>query len=75
MQPNALYFGDVQEFNAARQQAGADLSIFTCFEDRVTPRMRDAAASAGRFMQAPIIQIYTIEDYFNGRVPTLPKVA
>ena len=22
-------------------------------------------------MQAPIIQIYTIEDYFNGRVPGL----
>ena len=67
--------GDVQAFKGARQQAGADLRIFTCFEERVTPRMRDAAASAGRFMQAPVIQIYTIEDYFNGRVPVMPKAA
>ena len=67
--------GDVQAFNGARQQAKADLGIFTCFEDRVTSRMRDAAVSAGRFMQAPIIQIYTIEDYFSGRTPILPRVA
>ena len=37
--------GDVQAFNGARQQAGADLGIFTCFENRVTQGMRDAAAS------------------------------
>ena len=67
--------GDVQAFNGARQQAGADLGIFTCFEDRVTPRMRDAAASTGRFMETPVVQIYTIEDYFEGRVPSLPRVA
>ena len=67
--------GDVQAFNGARQQAKADLGIFTCFEERVTPRMRDAAASAGRFMQAPVIQIYTVEDYFNGRVPVMPRAA
>ena len=67
--------GDVQAFNGARQQAGADLGIFTCFDDRVTPRMRDAAASAGRFMEVPTVQIYTVEDYFEGRTPALPKVA
>ena len=67
--------GDVQAFNGARQQAGADLGIFTCFNDRVTPRMRDAAASTGRFMEVPTVQIYTVEDYFTGRVPALPKVA
>lgn len=67
--------GDVQAFNGARQQAGADLGIFTCFEDRVTARMRDAAASAGRFMETPVVQIYTVEDYFEGRAPTLPKTA
>ncbi|MYH72205.1 MAG: site-specific DNA-methyltransferase [Acidimicrobiia bacterium] len=49
--------GDVQAFNGARQQAGADLGIFTCFAERVTPRMRDAAASAGRFMDVPTVQI------------------
>ena len=67
--------GDVQAFNGARQQAGADLGVFTCFEDRVTTRMRDAAASAGRFMDAPIVQIYTVEDFFEGRKPDMPKAA
>lgn len=66
--------GDVQAFNGARQQAGAELGIFTCFEDRVTRKMRDAAASTGRFMDAPVVQIYTIEDYFAGRKPIMPKV-
>ena len=67
--------GDVQAFNGARQQAGADLGIFTCFDDRVTQGMRDTAASAGRFMETPVVQIYTVEDYFAGRVPALPRVA
>ena len=64
--------GDVQAFNGARQQAGSDLGIFTCFRDRVTERMRDAAASAGRFMEVPVVQIYTIEDYFEGVRPRMP---
>ena len=64
--------GHVQAFNGARQQAGADLGIFTCFDERVTPKMRDAAASAGRFMDVPTVQIYTIEDYFEGRRPLMP---
>ena len=42
--------GDVQAFNGARQQAEADLGVFTCFEERVTTNMRNAATSAGRFM-------------------------
>ena len=67
--------GDVQAFNGARQQAGADMGIFTCFEDRVTPRMRDAAASAGRFMGVPTVQIYTIDDFFEGRKPEIPMAA
>ena len=67
--------GDVQAFNGARQQASADLGVFTCFEGRVTTGMRNAAASAGRFMEAPIVQIYTVEDYFTGRVPAMPKIA
>ena len=66
---------DVQAFNGARQQAGADLGIFTCFQDRVTPRMRNAAASAGQFMEVPVVQIYTIDDYFDGRVPQIPRAA
>lgn len=67
--------GDVQAFNGARQQAMADLGFFTCFEDRVTPRMRDAAASAGRFMEVPRVQIYTVEDFFAGRKPSVPRAA
>ena len=63
---------DVQAFNGARQQAGADLGIFTCFNERVTTNMRNAAASAGRFMNVSTIQIYTVEDYFEGRHPQLP---
>ena len=67
--------GHVQAFNGARQQAGADMGIFTCFEDRVTDGMRNAAASAGRFHDAPTVQIYTVEDFFAGRQPQLPRVA
>ena len=67
--------GDAQAFNGARQQAEADLGVFTCFEERVTPRMRDAAASVGRFMNVPTIQIYTIEDFFEGRKPKMPRAA
>ena len=67
--------GDVQAFNGARQQAGADLGVFTCFNDRVTTGMRNTAASTGRFMKYPVAQIYTIEDYFEGCKPQLPLVA
>ena len=64
--------GHVQAFNGARHQAGADLGIFTCFEDKVTQGMRDAAASTGRFMDVQRVQIYTIDDYFEGRKPEMP---
>ena len=67
--------GDIQAFNGARQQAEADMGIFTCFGDRVTPRMRDTAASTGQFRGAPVIQIYTVDDWFNGKVPVFPKAA
>ena len=67
--------GDVQAFNGARHQAGADLGIFTCFDQRVTSNMRDAAASTGRYMDVPRIQIYTVEDYFVGRRPKMPTLA
>ena len=59
--------GDVQAFNGARQQAAADPGVFTGFQKRVTPRMRDAAVSTGRFMEVPKLQIYTVE----GRTPLL----
>ena len=64
---------DMQAFVGAARQAGADMGIFVCFADRVTRGMRDAAASAGRFMDAPAIQIFTVEDYFDGRAPVFPR--
>ena len=67
--------GDVQAFNGARQQASADLGIFICFGNRVTANMRNAAVSAGRFMEVPRVQIYTIEDYFADRRPVMPIAA
>ena len=65
----------VQAFDGARREAGAELGIFTCFEDRVTQGMRDAAASTGRFMDVPRIQIYTVDDYYAGRRPRMPRAA
>ncbi len=63
----------VQAFNEARRQAGAELGVFTCFEDKVTSGMRNAAVNSGQFKDNwPVIQIYTIEDYFLGRLPDLP---
>ena len=67
--------GHVQAFEGARREAGADLGIFTCFEDRVTQGMRDAAASTGRFMGVPRVQIYTVDDYYAGRRPLMPRAA
>ena len=67
--------GDVQAFNGARQQANADLGFFTCFEERVTIGMRNAAASTGRFMKTPVVQIYTVEDFFTGLKPEMPVPA
>ena len=64
--------GHVRDFNTARSQAGADLGIFTCFDDRVTDGMRNVAANTGQFMNVPVVQIYTIEDYFEGRRPAMP---
>ncbi len=63
----------VQAFNEARRQAGAELGVFTCFADKVTAGMRNAAVNAGRFQDRwPVLQIYTVEDYFAGRLPDLP---
>ena len=48
--------------------------MFTGFEDRVIPRMHTVAADAGQFMNAPALQIYTVEDYFEGRKLALPLI-
>ena len=63
----------VQAFNEARRQGQAQLGVFTCFENRVTDGMRNAAVNAGKYLDEwPVIQIYTIEDFFERRLPDLP---
>lgn len=66
---------DVRAFNGARQQANADMGVFTCFEEKVTNGMRDAAVNAGRFQKWSVLQIYTVEVYFAERKPDLPLTA
>ena len=63
---------DIRTFNGAREQAKADLGIFTCFAEKVTANMRDTATATGRFMNVPRVQIYTVDDYFEGRRPIMP---
>ena len=63
----------VQAFNEARRQARAELGIFICFAEKVTDGMRNAAVNAHKYLDKwPVIQIYTIEDYFAGILPDLP---
>ncbi len=65
--------GHIQAFDGARREARADLGVFTCFDDKVTEGMRNAAATFGKHDDRwPVIQIFTIEDYFAGRQPDLP---
>ena len=35
--------------------------------------MRNAAVNAGIFMEVPAIQIYTVEDFFEDRLPKFPR--
>ena len=37
--------------------------------------MKDAAVNAGQFHKWPVLQIYTVEDYFAERKPDLPLAA
>ena len=37
--------------------------------------MKNAAVNAGRFQKWPVLQIYTVEDYFAERKPDLPLAA
>ena len=34
--------------------------------------MRNVAAVTARFMDVPVVQIYTVEDYFQGLKPAMP---
>lgn len=53
----------------------ADMGIFVCFADQVTSGMRLEANSKGsipNFANCPYIQIITVEDLLDGKMPKLP---
>lgn len=53
----------------------ADMGIFVCFAEHVTSGMRLEANSKGNipnFSNCPFIQIITVEDLLEGRMPKLP---
>jgi DNA modification methylase len=66
----------IRDFRGAMEREKADLGIFIC--QRRPPRgMETEAAAAGRYREIeghdlPRLQIYTIEDFFEGRRPDLP---
>ena len=67
--------GDVQAFNGPRQKINADSAIFACLDKHVTADVKNAMASAGRFMNLPVVQLLTIVDYFAERRTAMPIAA
>lgn len=68
--------GMVRDFRGVLEREGVDLGVFICLH-QPTRGMVTEAAAAGRYrdlegFDLPRIQIYTIDDYFNGRHPELP---
>ena len=66
---------DVQAFRGALDDANADLGIFITMAD-VSDGVRAAARRAGRVTigdsDYPIVQVWSLADYFEGRFPDLP---
>lgn len=69
--------GHIRDFRTAMQNDGADLGVFVVTSPP-SSGMRTEASRAGIYrhpflnMEAPALQIYEIQDYFNGVLPTLP---
>ena len=71
-----LNVGMIRDFRGAMERDRIDLGIFICLH-KPTNGMVTEAASAGRYRDLnghdfPRIQIYTIEEFFNGQKPKLP---
>lgn len=69
----------VRDLQGTMESEGAQMGVLVVM-DRVTEKMREAAAAAGIYrsegglfeFSAPKVQIVTVEDYFAGRGPQLP---
>ena len=69
--------GHIRDFRTAMQNEEADLGVFVVTTPP-TRGMQTEASRAGTYrhpfldMEAPVLQIYEIQDYFRGVLPTLP---
>ena len=67
--------GDVQAFRGALADAGADLGVFVVMGE-VSDGVHAAARRAGRVTigdhDYPAVQVWSLADYFEGRLPDLP---
>ena len=69
--------GHIRDFRTAMQNDEADLGVFVVTSPP-SSGMRTEASRAGTYrhpsyaMEAPALQIYEIQDYFNGNLPKLP---
>jgi len=69
----------VRDLKGTVEREGAGFGIFVCIKEP-TPEMRREASSGGVFetpvgTRHPRIQIYTVRDYFDGKMPDLPQVS
>ena len=69
----------VRDLKGTVEREGAGFGIFVCIKEP-TSEMRKEASSGGIFetpvgTRHPKIQIYTIKDYFEGRLPELPQIS
>ena len=69
----------IRDLKGTVEREKAGFGIFICIKEP-TPEMRREAATGGIF-ETPLntthqkIQIYTIKDYFNNKVPDLPQIS
>ena len=69
--------GHIRDFRTAMQNDSADLGVFVVTSPP-SSGMRTEASRAGTYrhpsyaMEVPALQIYEIQDYFNGVLPRLP---
>ena len=68
----------VRDLKGTVTRENAELGIFICIKEP-TPEMKREASTGGIFetpvgTKHPKIQIYTIKDYFDGRLPNLPQI-
>ena len=69
--------GHIRDFRTAMENVGADLGVFVVTKPPSPGMLREASLS-GTYrhpflrMEAQRVQIYEIQDYFNGSLPILP---